>query len=145
MDPAGSWRERLLGAVSGLYDKFLLGRQGFGAATVQAWFSIYLALLFLPLAIGWKLRWWPRNVFHWRWSIVPVSFALLIADFVYLQRAARSGCAGVDRARVCAAAARWSRLRAIVALQGDDWPRETAGGAWVAGGDCAHDYRLGLR
>ncbi len=73
----------VLGAVSGLYDKFLLGRQGFGAATVQAWFSIYLALLFLPLAIGWKLRWWPRNVFHWRWSIVLVSFALLVADFVY--------------------------------------------------------------
>jgi transporter family protein len=73
----------LLGAVSGLYDKFLLGRQGFGAATVQAWFSIYLALLFLPLAVGWKLRWWPRNVFHWRWSIVLVSFALLVADFVY--------------------------------------------------------------
>jgi bacterial/archaeal transporter family protein len=73
----------LLGALSGLYDKFLLGRLGFGAATVQAWFSIYLALLFLPLAVGWKLRWWPRNVFHWRWSIVLVSFALLVADFVY--------------------------------------------------------------
>jgi transporter family protein len=73
----------LLGAVSGLYDKFLLGRVGFGAATVQAWFSIYLALLFLPLAVGWKLRWWPRKEFHWRWSIVLVSFALLVADFVY--------------------------------------------------------------
>jgi bacterial/archaeal transporter family protein len=73
----------LLGAISGLYDKFLLGRQGFSAATVQAWFSIYLALLFLPLAVGWKLRWWPRNVFHWRWSIPLVSLALLVADFIY--------------------------------------------------------------
>jgi bacterial/archaeal transporter family protein len=73
----------LLGAVSGLYDKFLLGRVGYNAATVQAWFSIYLALLFLPLAIGWKLRWWPRNAFHWRWSIVAVSLFLLLADFVY--------------------------------------------------------------
>ena len=73
----------LLGALSGLYDKFLLGRQGFSAATVQAWFSIYLALLFLPLAVGWKLSWWPRKVFHWRWSIMLVSFALLVADFVY--------------------------------------------------------------
>src|SRR3954462_4889767 len=63
----------LLGTVSGLYDKFLLGRSGFGVSTVQAWFSIYLAVLFLPLAIGWKLRWWPRNEFHWRWSIVGVS------------------------------------------------------------------------
>jgi bacterial/archaeal transporter family protein len=73
----------LLGSVSGLYDKFLLGRQGFGAATVQAWFSIYLAALFLPLAVGWKLRWWPRKEFHWRWSIPLVSLGLLLADFVY--------------------------------------------------------------
>lgn len=73
----------LIGAASGLYDKFLLGRSGFKASTVQAWFSIYLAVLFFPLALGWKLRWWPRKEFHWRWSIVGVSFALLLADFVY--------------------------------------------------------------
>jgi transporter family protein len=73
----------LLGATSGLYDKFLLGRIGFAASTVQAWFSIYLALLFLPLAIGWKFRGWPRQEFHWRWSVLGVSAALLVADFVY--------------------------------------------------------------
>lgn len=73
----------LLGAVSGLYDKFLLGRAGFAASTVQAWFSIYLALLFLPLAVGWKLRWWPRHEFHWRWSVPMVAVALLVADFIY--------------------------------------------------------------
>jgi drug/metabolite transporter (DMT)-like permease len=73
----------LLGAASGLYDKVLLGRIGFTASTVQAWFSIYLALFFLPLAIGWKLRWWTRHEFHWRWSVVGVSAALLVADFVY--------------------------------------------------------------
>ena len=73
----------LLGALSGLYDKFLLGRAGYSAATVQCWFSIYLAVLFLPLAVGWKLRWWPRHLFHWRWSILFVSLFLLVADFVY--------------------------------------------------------------
>jgi drug/metabolite transporter (DMT)-like permease len=73
----------LLGGVSGLYDKFLLGRQGFSASTVQCWFSIYLALLFLPLAVGWKLRWWQRHEFHWRWSIIAVSVFLLFADFLY--------------------------------------------------------------
>lgn len=73
----------LLGAVSGLYDKFLLGQAGFAASTVQAWFSIYLAVLFLPLAVGWKLRWWPRQTFQWRWSVVGVSAALLVADYVY--------------------------------------------------------------
>lgn len=73
----------LLGAISGLYDKFLLGHVGFTAATMQAWFSIYLALLFLPIVIGWKLRWWPRHEFHWRWSVPFVSIALLICDFIY--------------------------------------------------------------
>ena len=75
----------LIGACSGLYDKFLLGRSGFQAATVQAWFSVYLACLFFPLALGWKLRWWPRKEFRWRWSIVGVSLALLLADFVYFR------------------------------------------------------------
>lgn len=73
----------LLNAASGLYDKFLLGRQGFSAGTVQAWFSIYLTLLFLPLATGWKLRWWPRHEFHWRWTIVGMSLTLLCADYIY--------------------------------------------------------------
>lgn len=73
----------VLNGISGLYDKFLLGRVGFTASTVQAWFSIYLALLFLPLAVGWKLRWWPRHTFTWRWTVVGVSVALLLADFVY--------------------------------------------------------------
>ena len=73
----------VLGAVSGLYDKFLFARAGFDVATVQCWFSIYLSLLFLPLATGWKFRWWQRNVFHWRWSIVFVSLTLLVADFLY--------------------------------------------------------------
>lgn len=73
----------LFGAVSTLYDKHLLGNQGFDAATVQAWFSVYLALLFLPLAIGWKLRLWTRHEFHWRWSIVFLTLALLVSDFLY--------------------------------------------------------------
>lgn len=73
----------LFGAVSGLYDKYLLGHAGFTASTVQAWFSIYLALLFLPLAVGWKLRWWPRHTFEWRWSVPMVSLALLVCDFIY--------------------------------------------------------------
>ncbi|MGB7747004.1 MAG: DMT family transporter [Verrucomicrobiia bacterium] len=73
----------LLGAVSSLYDKYLLGRLHFSVPTVQAWFSIYLVLLFTPFAIGWKRRWWSRNVFHWRWSIPFIAFSLLVADYIY--------------------------------------------------------------
>ncbi len=73
----------LLGSASGLYDRYLLHFRGLAAATVQAWFSIYLALFFLPLALGWRLRAATREPFTWRGSIVGVSLALLAADFLY--------------------------------------------------------------
>jgi drug/metabolite transporter (DMT)-like permease len=50
---------------------------------VQCWFAVYLAVLFLPFAVGWKLRWWPRHEFHWRWSIPLLAGALLVADYIY--------------------------------------------------------------
>ena len=72
-----------LGAVSGLYDKYLLGRQHFSVPTLQAWFSVYLLVFFLPFAIGWKQRWWPRKEFHWRWSIPLIALSLLVSDYIY--------------------------------------------------------------
>src|ERR1700690_1412380 len=36
----------VLGAVSSLYDKYLLGRAHFSVPTEQAWFSVYLVILF---------------------------------------------------------------------------------------------------
>lgn len=73
----------VLGATSSLYDKYLLGRAHFSVPTVQAWFSVYLVLLFLPFAIGWQRRWWERNEFHWRWSIPMIALFLLTADYIY--------------------------------------------------------------
>ena len=40
-------------------------------------------MLFLPLAIGWKRRWWQRNEFHWRWSIPCIAGMLLVSDYLY--------------------------------------------------------------
>jgi bacterial/archaeal transporter family protein len=73
----------LFGAVSGLYDRYLLGRAHFTVPTVQAWFSIYLVVLVAPFAWGWKRRWWARNEFQWRWSIVGIAVFLLASDYVY--------------------------------------------------------------
>lgn len=73
----------LCGAVSGLYDKYLLGTVGLSAAQVQAWFTLYLPVVLAPLAFGWWRRWWPRNEFHWRRSIPLIALTLLVADFVY--------------------------------------------------------------
>ncbi len=75
----------LCGAVSGLYDKHLLGTVGLSAAQVQAWFTLYLPVVLLPLIVGWWRRWWPRNEFHWRGSIALIALSLLVADFVYFE------------------------------------------------------------
>jgi len=73
----------LLGSASALYDKFLLGHIGMTAATVQAWFSVYLVVVLTPVIIGWKRGWWPRGPFRWRWSIVLIGLFLLAADYAY--------------------------------------------------------------
>ncbi len=112
-NPAVAWllAGTLLGAVSGLYDKFLMAQAGFAASTVQCWFLIYLAMIFLPLVIGWKLRRWPRKTFQWRWSILGVSLALLWRTSSISTRCAtrRHWCRWC---RACAGAARWWRLPA---------------------------------
>ncbi|MGC9940559.1 MAG: DMT family transporter [Verrucomicrobiota bacterium] len=73
----------LFGAVSSLYDKYLLGTLKFSVPTMQCWFSIYLLVFFAPFALGWRLRLWPTNPFHWRWSIPFIALALLVADYLY--------------------------------------------------------------
>jgi drug/metabolite transporter (DMT)-like permease len=80
---AGVWfllMGTLFGAVSSLYDKYLLGHLNFSVPTVQCWFQIYLLVFFAPFALGWKLRLWPRNEFRWRWSIPFIALTLLVAD-----------------------------------------------------------------
>jgi transporter family protein len=70
------------GAVSGLYDKFLM--QQFSSTAVQYWFNTYQCLLMLIVLIT---LWYPKREkttpFKWKWSIIPVSVFLTIADFVY--------------------------------------------------------------
>ncbi len=78
-----------LGAVSGLYDKYLMaplesGGVGLDRMMVQAWYNIYqFFMMFLMLA----LLWWPHRhqttPFHWHWSIIGVSIFLTVADFMY--------------------------------------------------------------
>lgn len=75
----------LAGTVSGLYDKYLMGTVGYRASTVQAWFSIYMVVVFAPFAWGWLRRWWPRAEFEWRWTIPLIAVCLLIADYAYFE------------------------------------------------------------
>jgi transporter family protein len=72
----------LLGALSGLYDKYLM--QQFNSTAVQFWYSFYQCLLMLGVLI---VLWYPKRgkttPFRWRWNILLVSLFLTIADFVY--------------------------------------------------------------
>jgi transporter family protein len=72
-----------LGAVSGLYDKFLMRR--IDRMAVQAWFSFYqVAILFPVLTVTrWRLPKSERTPFYWRWSIPLIGVFLVVADYLY--------------------------------------------------------------
>ena len=78
-----------LGAVSALYDKFLMGPVSEGGVgldrmLVQSWYNFYQCLMMLAMLL---LLWWPKHKettpFHWAWSILGVSLFLSTADFLY--------------------------------------------------------------
>lgn len=72
----------IMGAVSGLYDKFLM--KSFDVMTVQVWFNVYQFFIMIPVFL---LLWYPgrkqTTPYHWKWSILLVSLFLAVADWVY--------------------------------------------------------------
>lgn len=81
----------LLGAASSLYDKVLLQRMALPPAAVQAWFSIYLVPVMLPLAARWYHRERTAVPFHWRPTIPLIAAFLLVADYAYFVAVAEPG------------------------------------------------------
>lgn len=73
----------LLGSSSALVDKYLLQTVGLSVPNVQAWFSIYLVVAMLPLAIRWYFFQRKKTPFEFRWSIPTIAITLLIADYLY--------------------------------------------------------------
>lgn len=78
-----------LGAVSGLYDKYLMapvenGGVGLDRMMVQSWYNFYQCAMMGAMLM---LLWWPKHQettpFHWSWSILGVSVFLSTADFMY--------------------------------------------------------------
>ena len=72
----------LMGAVSGLYDKFIMKQ--LSPMFVQSWFNFYQMII---MAVICGLLWYPRRKestpFVWRWSIPLISLFICIADFAY--------------------------------------------------------------
>lgn len=81
----------LFGAVSALYDKFLMRR--LEPVLVQSWFNLYQCLLmgFIALLLNAFLPSQRGRRFHWRWSIPMISLFLGVADFCYFSSLAQEG------------------------------------------------------
>ena len=79
----------VLGAISGLYDKFLLapsedGGLGLDRLAVQGYYNFYQCL---TMGVMLMVLWWPvrqkHTPFRWHWGIPLISVFLSMADFVY--------------------------------------------------------------
>lgn len=70
-----------LGAVSALYDKYLLTR--FEPLEVQAWYSLYqLVIMGVTVFISMKMS-GVTTPLRWRWTIPLISVFLTVADIAY--------------------------------------------------------------
>jgi transporter family protein len=74
----------IFNSASALLDKYLV-RQ-YDRITMQAWFSVYTALIFLIILI---IIWYPvrhtTTPFTWRWAIPAIGVVLVVADFFYFK------------------------------------------------------------
>ena len=80
----------IVGACSGLYDRFLMAPVGSGGVgldrlQVLSWYNIYQAMM---MAVMLVVLWFPNRQkttpFHWHWSIPLISVFLCAADFMYM-------------------------------------------------------------
>lgn len=72
----------VLGAASGLYDKYLMGK--FNNMVIQSWYNIYqLFIMGGVLLMLWLPKRKTTTPFHWNWCIILISIFLSAADFVY--------------------------------------------------------------
>lgn len=76
-----SFGAMVMGAVSGLYDKYLL-RQ-YDPLEVQAWYSFYqFVIMGITIAILKRVK-RDTTPFQWRWTIPCIALFLTIADIAY--------------------------------------------------------------
>lgn len=78
----------VLGAISGLYDKYLMApNESSGLAlnsmTVQSWYNIYQMGMMGVVLLIWRFKKKKTENFRWTWYILLISIFLCAADFVY--------------------------------------------------------------
>ena len=84
----------ILGAASGLYDKYLMSPEylSLDRKQVLSWYTFYQAIM---MAVVTGFMWYPVNKtgnpvfrttpFHWNWAIPLISIFLCGADYVYME------------------------------------------------------------
>ena len=72
----------VMGAVSGLYDKYIM--KSLGPMFVQSWFNFYQMIIMTVICM---IIWYPKRhqstPFRWSWAIPLISIFICIADFAY--------------------------------------------------------------
>lgn len=72
----------VLGAVSALYDKFLL--RTYSPLDVQGWYSLYQCVIMVAVISLMRMcRREKGDAFHWRWTIPFIALFLTVADMAY--------------------------------------------------------------
>lgn len=78
----------ILGAASGLYDKYLMSPEhlGLDRKQVLSWYTLYQAGM---MAVVTAFLWYPvrkkTTPFRWKWAIPLISIFLCGADYVYME------------------------------------------------------------
>lgn len=73
----------VMGAVSSLYDKFIIHNLHFEPLQVQAWYSFYQMLIMGFTVVLLKRKQRDPVKFEWRWTIPLISIFLTVADIAY--------------------------------------------------------------
>ncbi len=78
----------IMGAVSGLYDRFIM--QELSPVFVQTWFNFYQLLMMAAVCMT---AWYPvrktTTPFHWSWAIPLIAIFVAAADFAYFNALSR--------------------------------------------------------
>ena len=78
----------IMGAVSGLYDKFIM--QELSPIFVQSWFNFYPLIM---MGVVCMAAWYPTRKkttpFHWSWAIPLIAVFVAAADFAYFNALTR--------------------------------------------------------
>lgn len=75
----------MIGAVSGLYDKYLIQTCKISPISVQLWFSVDMFLVQGFIFLIFRKIFPEKTPFRWRWSMPFVAVALLLADAAYFK------------------------------------------------------------